>query len=179
MEKNHGNENKLSIFICEAVGTAILSLSLNLAWTQNNIIEAYLPATQTLVYSPNVYNLYVMAGACLYSVFYIFSPVSGGHFNPAVTLAVYISLAFTAHNLILATLIVTAQLLGAIAGMLLSRGLRVKTDGLGQAAQYPEAVWFGSVSTLVNPGHANFQVFAMETWCTFMFVLVVLVTMHQ
>ena len=33
MEKNHGNENKLSIFFAELVGTLILSLSFNLTWT--------------------------------------------------------------------------------------------------------------------------------------------------
>ena len=37
MEKNHGNENKLQLFIVELVGTMILSLCLNLYWTGNNI----------------------------------------------------------------------------------------------------------------------------------------------
>ena len=38
MEKNHGNENKISVFIAEMLGTAVLSLGLNCAWTATNII---------------------------------------------------------------------------------------------------------------------------------------------
>lgn len=127
MEMNHGNENKLIIFVTELIGTLLLSLSLNLAWTQNNIVTAYSAATGIVVYSSNIYNLYMMAGVCLYSLFYIFSPISGGHFNPAVTIAVYISLAFNATNIVLLFITITAQLAGALLGMVLSRGLRITT----------------------------------------------------
>lgn len=127
MEMNHGNENKLIIFVTELIGTLLLSLSLNLAWTQNNIVAAYSAATGIVVYSANIYNLYMMAGVCLYSLFYIFSPISGGHFNPAVTIAVYISLAFNATNIVLLFITITAQLAGALLGMVLSRGLRITT----------------------------------------------------
>lgn len=127
MEMNHGNENKLIIFVTELIGTLLFSLSLNLAWTQNNIVTAYSAATGVVVYSPNIYNLYMMAGVCLYSLFYIFSPISGGHFNPAVTIAVYISLAFNATNIVLLFLTIAAQLAGALLGMVLSRGLRITT----------------------------------------------------
>ena len=151
MEKNHGNDNKLSVFLAELIGTTVLSLGLNLSWTASNIVAQWNPLTKTLLYSSNVYFLYVMAGVCLYSVFYLFSPISGGHFNPAVTIAVYISLAFNAHNLVIGCMIILAQFLGAFSGMLLSRGFRVLTNGVNQATQYPEAVWFGSVSNLAYP----------------------------
>ena len=96
MEKNHGNENKLNIFIAEFVGTTILSLSLNCAWTSNNL------------FNTEAYFLYIMTGCCLYACFYIFSPVSGGHFNPAISVAVYISLAFNSHNLLILLIFITA-----------------------------------------------------------------------
>ncbi len=105
---NHGNENKLIIFVTELLGTLLLSLSLSLAWTQNNIITSYDPVIGTVVYSDSIYNLYIMAGLCLYSLFYIFSPISGGHFNPAVTIAVYISLAFNTTNVVLLFITITA-----------------------------------------------------------------------
>jgi glycerol uptake facilitator-like aquaporin len=92
-----------------------------------------------------------MCGVCLYSVVYIFSPVSGGHFNPAVTIAVYISLAFNAHNIVLLFIMISAQLIGAFAGMALSRAFRVDTDGVNQALLYPQGVWFGSTAILVDP----------------------------
>lgn len=122
MEKNHGNENKLNIFIAEFVGTTILSLSLNCAWTSNSIFTTVNGVT---VHNPNAYFLYIMTGCCLYACFYILSPISGGHFNPAITIAVYISLAFNSHNLLILLIFITAQLSGAFTGMLLSRGLRV------------------------------------------------------
>jgi glycerol uptake facilitator-like aquaporin len=103
MEKNHGNENKLSIFFAELVGTLILSLSFNLTWTPEIM---FTPAGK--IFTDNLVYLYIVAGVCLYSIFYIFSPVSGGHFNPAITIGVYLSLALNAHNLILFLLIIVA-----------------------------------------------------------------------
>lgn len=72
-----------------------------------------------------------MSGCCLYTIFYLFYPISGGHFNPAVTLAVYISLAFNVNNIILLLIAISAQLIGAFLGMFLSRGFRVNTDLIG------------------------------------------------
>lgn len=108
MEKYHGNENKLAICLSELVGTLVLSVALNLTWTASNIIALWDPTSFQLVYSPNAYFLYIVAGVCLYSVYYLFSPICGGHFNPAVTVAVYISLAFNAHNLVLGSMIIIA-----------------------------------------------------------------------
>jgi aquaporin Z len=72
--------------------------------------------------------LFLALGCSLYSVYYILSPISGGHFNPAVSIAVYISLAFNLNNIVILLMILVAQFLGAFVGMLLSRGLRTLID---------------------------------------------------
>jgi hypothetical protein len=59
--------------------------------------------------------------------------------------------------------------------MFLSRGFRVLTGTT--PSLYPESVWFGSVSELVT--FSYFQICAMEITCSFIFVLVYLVTLHK
>jgi glycerol uptake facilitator-like aquaporin len=108
MEKYHGNDNKLAICLSEFLGTMTISLALCLTWTASMIIASVDATTLKVTLAPSVYYLYVGAGVCLYSVFYLFAPISGGHFNPAVTIAVYISLAFNAHNLVIATMMILA-----------------------------------------------------------------------
>ena len=69
--------------------------------------------------------------------------------------------------------------------MVLSRGLRIY---ITKPATYPYAPNFNSLTTnyvdprtvlLPNLPSGELQVFAMETWCTFLFVLVFLVITHQ
>ena len=66
----------------------------------------------------------------LFAVINIFGGVSGGHFNPAVTLGVYVREAKWAHNFLFAIMIIASQIAGAIVGMLLaSLSLRLPKDG--------------------------------------------------
>ena len=106
MEKHHGNEHKASVFAVEFFGTLILSLSASIFWTANNLFVTGATLNPYLNY--NSWYLFMGMGCCLYSIFYLFSHISGGHFNPAISIAVYISVAFNAHNIIMLLILLTA-----------------------------------------------------------------------
>ena len=53
----------------------------------------------------------------LFAVILIFGGITGGHFNPAVTIGVYIKEGKYKENLILCVLLNLAQFVGALAGM--------------------------------------------------------------
>ena len=106
MEKRHGNENKISVFAVEFLGTAILSLTACIYWTANNLFAT--GANNSAYLLTSTWYLFMGMGCCLYSVYYLFQHVSGGHFNPAVSVAVYISLAFNAHNIVMLLLLLVA-----------------------------------------------------------------------
>lgn len=50
----------------------------------------------------------------------IFGAISGGHFNPAVTLGVYVREAAWGKNLIFMLMYIVSQIIGAILGMMLA-----------------------------------------------------------
>lgn len=109
MEKRHGNENKASVFAVEMIGTLILSLTACIYWTANNLFVSGAAFNVNNRYlNFDSWYLFMGMGCCLYSIYYLFSHVSGGHFNPAVSLAVYVSLAFNAHNIVMLLIMVTA-----------------------------------------------------------------------
>lgn len=53
----------------------------------------------------------------LFAVIIIFGGITGGHFNPAVTLGVYIHEGKWKENAAFGSLIITAQLVGSLLGM--------------------------------------------------------------
>lgn len=66
----------------------------------------------------------------LFAIINIFGGISGGHFNPAVTMGVYVREAKWAENFIFLIMIIASQISGALVGMLLSYlVLRVQKDG--------------------------------------------------
>ena len=56
-------------------------------------------------------------GMTLFGIALAIGPVSGGHVNPAVTLAIYISDGFWSRNLFYMLMIWVAQIAGAFAGL--------------------------------------------------------------
>ena len=137
MEKSHGMDFKGSIFISEMLGTMMLSMVMCTVWTENNLVSI-----------TSQFNIFLIMATGLYVVYNIFAPISGGHFNPIITLGVYLGITLNAANLALLALIFVAQLIGALIGCALSRALRIKTDALKIAPQtypyYPYSTTFYS-----------------------------------
>jgi glycerol uptake facilitator-like aquaporin len=144
MEKRHGNENKASIFIVEFLGTAVLSLTASIYWTANNLFVN--GATDERFLNLNSWYLFMGMGCCLYTIYFLFSHISGGHFNPAVSIAVYISIAFNTNNIVMLLLILVAQFTGAFGGMVLSRGLRTYSVPVTGTPTFPYATNFNSLT---------------------------------
>ena len=66
----------------------------------------------------------------LFSVILIFGGITGGHFNPAVTLGVYFNEGKYTENLVYCILIIMGQLVGALTGLgLATFTLSVKING--------------------------------------------------
>ena len=134
MEKRHGQDFKLPVLIAECVGTMILSMVVCTVWT----VPSFDPKL-----GGSLWMVILITATGLYVVYNIFAPISGGHFNPIVTLGVYISIALNAANLVLLVLIILAQTFGAFLGILLSRALRIKTNPLIKPyPYYPQSPFF-------------------------------------
>ena len=66
----------------------------------------------------------------LFAIINIFGSVSGGHFNPAVTLGVYVREALWVENFFFMIFIIASQISGALVGMIISYSvLRVQVNG--------------------------------------------------
>lgn len=92
----------MTVCIYEALGTALLLIALNMSGPMGS--------TDALAVAGSIFVAIVM-----------FGPVSGGHFNPAVTVSVFIKEAFNntqdtsaIENLIFGGLIILSQITGAI-----------------------------------------------------------------
>lgn len=106
MEVLGGTNNKLAVCFVEMLGTMFLLIGVNWGGTSGN--------------EPASVGFTIMACAQM------FGPISGGHFNPAVTMGMFIKelgkptnkVAWT-HNLGFAGLIILSQLVGATLGVAL------------------------------------------------------------
>ena len=98
MEVAGGGGNKFFVFLFELLGTAMLLISINWASTSDSIPTA--------------------VGLTVFVCIQIFGPISGGHFNPAVTLGMLWKEGkeHFGRNLIFSFFIIICQGLGAILG---------------------------------------------------------------
>jgi MIP family channel proteins len=107
-------------------------------------------------------------GLTLFGVIAIFGAVTGGHFNPAVTLAVA---AIRRISPLDAVIYILAQLSGAVLGALLTKALLTET---GRAVHYGAAAPSGLLS-----GTANTSAAIVEAMGVLVLVLVILATVFS
>ena len=95
MEIKNGYKNMVRVCIIEALGTCILTLAINFG-SQSS--------TDVVIYTAEAVCV------TLFCLIFLFGSISGGHFNPAVTIAVLIKegRANLKVNTICAALIITA-----------------------------------------------------------------------
>ena len=99
MEVQGGHKNKGWVCLFEAIGTLFLVIAFN--WGSN---------------SPTAMACTLFVGIML------FGNMTGGHFNPAVTLSVLISGGEIRKDILFALLIMISQIIGAFFGILIARG---------------------------------------------------------
>lgn len=154
MEVPGGPENKLLVCLYEFLGTALLLIGINLTQGSN-----------------------IGIGLILVSALSLYDRVSGGHFNPALTIGVFIKEGKVA-NLLLFAMIIVSQILGATLGVFVAYGcqyLNKDSNTLvpGIAVLCPNQLLSKDLCTLTD-GKAAISCLIAETTATFVLVSVIL-----
>ena len=116
----------------------------------------------------------------LFSVIIIFGDITGGHFNPAVTLGVYVQLGEYKKNAAMCAIIIFSQLVGSFIGM----GLAILTLASNVDGDYQVPEQYVPKLCPKNPArpdecqtyqfNLDFQIWLTQAICTFVFVSVIL-----
>ncbi|HVS99861.1 MAG TPA: aquaporin [Solirubrobacterales bacterium] len=145
----------LSAYLAELIGTFLLVFFIT------SVVTLYVSAGSSTSFGSDFAVVGFVQGLALFGVICIFGAVSGGHFNPAVTLA-----AATIRRIspIDAVIYILAQLIGAVGGAFLTKKL---LEDEGRAVHYGA----GSISPLLSGNVAGAVV---EGLGVFALVLVIL-----
>jgi MIP family channel proteins len=145
----------LSAYLGEVIGTFLLVFFIT------SVITLYVSAGSSTSFGSDFAVVGFVQGLTLFAVICMFGAVSGGHFNPAVTLAAW---TIKRISTIDGVIYILAQCVGAVLGALLTKGLLLDE---GRAVHYGA----GSISPMLsgNPAGA-----AVEAIGTFALVLVIL-----
>ncbi|MEX2106854.1 MAG: aquaporin [Solirubrobacterales bacterium] len=148
-------ERGLSAYLAELIGTLLLVFFIT------SVITLFVSTGSQAQFGSDYAVVGFVQGLTLFGVIVMFGAVSGGHFNPAVTLA-----AATIRRIspLDAVIYILAQLSGAVLGALLTKGLLLDE---GRATHYGA----GQVSGLLS---GNFAGAVVEGLAVFCLVLVVL-----
>ena len=148
-------ERGLSAYLAELIGTFLLVFFIT------SVVSLYLATGDQPQFGTDFAVIGLVHAFLLFGLIVMFGVVSGGHFNPAVTLA---AAAIKRIAPIDAAIFMLAQLSGGVLGALLCKGL---LEDEGRAAHYGAA----SVSPILG---GNFQGSIVEAIGTFCLVLVIL-----
>jgi MIP family channel proteins len=145
----------LAAYVAELVGTFFL------VFVITSVVTLYVATGQQAQFGSDFAVVGLAQGLVLFALLAVLVGVSGGHFNPAVTVA---AAALRRIDPVDAVVYVLAQLSGGVLGALLTKGLLLDE---GRAGHYGAA----QVTPLLS---GNFAGFVVEAIGTFLLVLAVL-----
>jgi MIP family channel proteins len=148
-------ERGLAAYLAELIGTFLLVFFIT------SVVVLYLSTGEQASFGTDFAVIGLVHAFLLFGLIVMFGVVSGGHFNPAVTLA---AAAIRRISPIDALIYILAQLSGGVLGALLCKGLLLDE---GRATHYGAA----TVSPLLG---SNFRGSIVEAVGTFCLVLVIL-----
>jgi MIP family channel proteins len=153
-------ERGLSAYLAELIGTFLLVFFIT------SVVTLYVSTGSQAQFGTDYAVVGLVQGLALFGVIVMFGAVSGGHFNPAVTLAVA---AIRRISPLDAVIYILAQLSGAVLGALLTKGLLLDE---GRATHYGA----GQISGMLN---GNFGGAVVEAVGLLALVMVVLAVVYS
>jgi len=150
-------ERGLAAYLAELIGTLLLVFFIT------SVVTLFVSTGAQAQFGSDFAVVGLVQGLTLFGVIVMFGAVSGGHFNPAVTLA-----AATIRRIspLDALIFILAQLSGAVLGALLTKGLLLDE---GRATHYGA----GQISGLLSGNFAGSIVEAVGTFCLVLVILAV------
>ncbi len=153
-------ERGLAAYIAELIGTLLLVFFIT------SVVVLFVATGNQAQFGSDFAVVGLVHGFLLFGLIMMFGIVSGGHFNPAVTLAAAVIRRIDPLD---ALVYILAQLSGAVLGALLTKSLLLDE---GRATHYGAA----SVSSLLS---GNVAGAAVEAIGTFVLVLVILAAVYS
>lgn len=148
-------ERGVAAYLAELIGTFLL------VFFVTSVVVLFVSTGEQATFGSDFAVIGLVHAFLLFGLIVMFGVVSGGHFNPAVTLAAWVIKRISSIDALIYTL---AQLIGGVLGAFLCKGL---LEDEGRATHYGAA----TVSPLLA---GNFQGAIIEAIGTFCLVLVIL-----
>jgi MIP family channel proteins len=147
----------LSAYLAELIGTFLLVFFIT------SVVTLYVSTGGRVSFGSDFAVVGFVQGLALFGVICMFGTVSGGHFNPVVTLA---AATIRRISIIDAVIYILAQLSGAVLGALLTKGLLLDE---GRAGNYGA----GSITPLLSGNVAGATVEAIGVFAIVLVILAV------
>lgn len=152
-------ERGLAAYLAELIGTFLL------VFFVTSVVVLFVSSGEQATFGSDFAVIGLVHAFLLFGLIVMFGVVSGGHFNPAVTLAAW---AIKRISTIDGVIYMLAQFIGGVLGALLCKGLLLDE---GRATHYGAA----SVNAILGSGFGgNFRGSVIEAIGTFCLVLVIL-----